>query len=178
MGAAAAALALDRNGLVEAHITLIEPIARRVYRTLPRTFSLEDLISAGRVGLVEAARRYRPESHGGAPFSAFARPRIHGAIIDSIRRAAFIEATRPGLADSPEPAELTITEAAFDRDALGSRVAAAIRGLPDRQRAVLLLHYEDGLRLRAIAAQYGVGKSRASQIHMSAIRALRRRLTS
>jgi RNA polymerase sigma factor for flagellar operon FliA len=175
---AAAAPAVDHNGLVEAHLSLVEPIARRLARTLPRSFALEDLIAAGRVGLVEAARRYSPAAHGGAPFSSFARPRIRGAILDSVRRAAFIEATRPGLADSPEPAAATITEAGVDRDFLGVRVAAAIRALPALQRRVLLMYYDDGLRLRAVGSAIGKGHSRASKLHMEAIRSLRRRLDS
>jgi RNA polymerase sigma factor (sigma-70 family) len=178
LGAAAAAVALDPKELAEAHLHLIAPIARRLARTLPRSFALEDLIGAGRVGLVDAARRYRPEKHGGAPFSAFARPRIRGAILDSVRRASFIEATRPALEDSPEPAELSLTEAWVDREALGFRVAAAIRALPELQRRVLLLHYDEGLRLRAIGGAIGKGRSRASKLHMEALRSLRRRLTS
>lgn len=127
---------------------------------------------------MEAARRYSPAEHGGAPFSAYARPRIRGAILDSVRRGAFREAHRASIEDSPEPAALTVTEAAVDRDALGMRVAAAIRTLPALQRRVLLMHYEDGLRLRAAGATVGVGKSRASQIHRAALRSLRRRLSS
>jgi RNA polymerase sigma factor (sigma-70 family) len=177
LGAAVAA-ALDRNGLVVAHLHLIEPIARRIWLTLPRAFLLEDLVGAGRLGLLEAARRYAPADHGGAPFSAYARPRIRGSILDSVRRGAFREAHRASIEDSAEPAALMLTEAAVDRDALGLRVAAALRALPDLQRRVLLLHYEDGLRLRAVGSAFGVGKSRASQIHMSALRALRRRLSS
>lgn len=147
-------------------------------RSLPRSFSLDDLIGAGRVGLVQAAATFRP---GRAPFSAYARPRIRGAILDSVKRAAFREAKRPFVADVAEPASHTfVSEAAagVDRAALELRIAAALRALPDVERAVVLLHYEDGLRMRAIGAQYGVGKSRASQIHRAAIRSLRRRLTS
>lgn len=162
------------NELVEAHLSLIEPIARRLWRTLPRTFSIEDLIGAGRIGLLEAARRYRPEDHGGTPFSAYARRRIRGAMLDSVRRGAFIEATRPALEDTAEPA----AEMDFDRDVLGLRVASAIRSLPERQQRVLLLHYEDGLLLAEIGSQFGVCRSRAWQIHRSAIRSLRRRLCS
>jgi RNA polymerase sigma factor for flagellar operon FliA len=177
---AAAAVALDHNGLVEAHVSLIEPIARRLASRLPRSFTLDDLIGAGRVGLVEAARAYRPELHGGAPFAAYARLRIRGAILDSVRRANYIEAKRPSLEDAPEPASHSFREAAaaVDRAALELRIAAALRSLPALERRVVLLHYEDGLRLRAIGARYGVGKSRASQIHRAAILALRRRLTA
>jgi RNA polymerase sigma factor for flagellar operon FliA len=175
---AAAAAAFDPNELAEAHLHLIEPIARRLAATLPASFALEDLIGAGRVGLVEAARRYRPQDHGGAPFSAWARVKIRGAMLDSIRRAAWLEAKRPALEDSREPAALTITEAAVDREFLGLRVAAAIKSLPELQRRVLLLYYDEGLRLRAIGQTIGKGRSRASKLHMEAIRSLRRRLSS
>lgn len=180
MGAAPAA-ALNRSELVEAHLHLIEPIARRLLRSVPRSIALEDLVGAGRLGLVEAARSYRPAEHGGAPFSAFARPRIRGAMIDSIKRAAYREAKRPSVEDTPEPVSDAFTReaaAGVDRAALELRIAAALRALPALQRRVVLAHYEDGLRMRAIGAEYGVGKSRASQIHRAAIRSLRRRLTS
>lgn len=174
MGAAAAA-ALDPNGLVEAHLDLIEPIARRLSKTLPRSFSLEDLISAGRLGLVEAARKYRPEAFGGAPFSAYARPRIRGAIINSARRAAWREAKRPSIEDSQEPVSHAFTEApaAVDRAELERRIAAALRSLPAVQRRVVLLHYDDGLRLCSIG---GLGKTSARNVHRAAILSLRRRL--
>lgn len=180
MGAAPAA-ALDRAELVEAHLFLIEPIARRLLRSIPRSFALEDLIGSGRLGLVEAAGSYRPELHGGAPFSAYARPRIRGAILDSVKRGAFREAKRPALEDGPEPACYAFTTGAaagVDRAELELRIGAALRALPALQRGVVLSHYEDGLRLRAIGAQFGVGKSRASQIHRAAILSLRRRLST
>lgn len=177
MGAAPAP-AIDRNELVEAHLSLIEPIARRLARTLPRTFALEDLIGAGRVGLLEAARRYSPADHGGAPFSAYARPRIRGAILDSVRRGAFIEATRVSASGGLDVPVTMLSEDGVDKDALGLRVASAIRMLPALQRSVLLRYYDDGLRLRAIGSEFGVGGSRASRIHMEAIRLLRRRLQS
>lgn len=150
-------------------------------RSVPRAIAREDLIGAGRLGLVEAARSYRPELHGGAPFSAFARPRIRGAILDSVKRAAYREAKRPSVADVAEPASYTFTAeaaAGVDRASLELRIAAAIRALPLMQRRVLLLYYDDGLRMRAIDAQVGVAKSSASRIHRAAILSLRRRLTS
>jgi RNA polymerase sigma factor for flagellar operon FliA len=65
-----------------------------------------------------------------------------------------------------------------DRGTLALRVAAAIKALPDRQRSVLLMHYEDGLKFRAMAKVLQVNHQRASAIHMQAIRSLRRRLGS
>jgi RNA polymerase sigma factor for flagellar operon FliA len=148
-------------------------------RSIPRSIALEDLIGAGRLGLVEAARNYRPEAFGGAPFSSYARPRIRGAIWDSVKRAPFREAKRPRIEDTPEPASYTFTmeaAAAVDRAELGFRMSAALRALPEIQRRVVLLYYEEGLRMRAIGSQFGVTKTGASKIHRAAIRLLRRRL--
>lgn len=48
--------------------------------------SQDDLISAGYLGLVEAATRYHVDS--GVPFHLYARQRIRGAVIDEIRRSS------------------------------------------------------------------------------------------
>ncbi|MCU1325724.1 MAG: polymerase sigma factor, FliA/WhiG family/RNA polymerase sigma factor, sigma-70 family, partial [Bryobacterales bacterium] len=75
-----------RNELVMSHLDLVESVARSVFAGLPPTFLLEDLIQTGRVALLDAATRYRPQQHGGAPFSAFARQVVRGAILNSTRR--------------------------------------------------------------------------------------------
>ena len=129
------------------------------------------------MGLVQAARRYAPDAHGGAPFAAYARRRIRGAILDSLRNGAWREANRPALRRT-DPSTQTVSEAEVDRGTLALRVAAAIKALPDRQRSVLLMHYEDGLKFRAMAKVLQVNHQRASAIHMQAIRSLRRRLGS
>lgn len=67
---------------VTAYLPLVERIARRLKgRVGPAP--LEDLVSFGTLGLLEAARRYDPKWE--TPFEAFARPRIRGAIIDGLR---------------------------------------------------------------------------------------------
>src|SRR5262249_35923924 len=75
----------SRNERVEAHLDLVPSIARG-YRCYGRAHGIEfeDLIAYGRRGLLDAASRF--DATNGAPFRAFARPRIHGAIIDGIRR--------------------------------------------------------------------------------------------
>lgn len=50
---------------------------------LPASVTWEELVSAGHVGLVEAADRFDAERTNN--FSAFARPRIRGAMLDSLR---------------------------------------------------------------------------------------------
>ena len=72
------------NELAEGHFSLVACIARDIYRTLPASVPLDDLIGAGNVGLVEAGRRFDPDN--GASFTTFARHRIRGAITDSLRQ--------------------------------------------------------------------------------------------
>jgi len=58
-------------------------IARKIHRRLPQHVSLEDLVQAGALGLIEAQKRFDPASQ--VPFGAYAQFRIRGAMLDSLR---------------------------------------------------------------------------------------------
>jgi RNA polymerase sigma factor for flagellar operon FliA len=60
------------------------------------------------------------------------------------------------------------------RDAL----RAEISKLPEREQAILILYYEDGLTLSEIGEALGVTESRISQIHTKAVLQLRSRLAA
>jgi RNA polymerase sigma factor (sigma-70 family) len=155
---------------------LVRPIAARLALQLPRRFELDDLISAGYLGLIAAADNFRPGEHGGAPFSAYARMRIRGFILDSVRRSAYVENTRCSLVDIAEPGAAVPMETRIDAARLAARVAAAVGTLPVRMRSAVTLHYDGELRLPAVGKALRVGKRQASKIHMTAIRRLRSRL--
>lgn len=53
-----------------------------------------------------------------------------------------------------------------------------IRGLPDRERTVLALYYDEGMTLAEIGSVLGVTESRISQIHTKAVLLLRTRLAA
>jgi RNA polymerase sigma factor for flagellar operon FliA len=72
-----------RDRLVLEYAPLVKTLARRLARRLPSTVDVDDLMSIGMVGLIEAAGRYRPTL--GVPFDAFARRRVHGAMLDALR---------------------------------------------------------------------------------------------
>jgi len=55
-------------------------------------------------------------------------------------------------------------------------LAEEISGLPERERMVLTLYYEEDLNLREIGAVIGVSESRVSQIHSQALIRLQARL--
>ncbi|MEH6560031.1 MAG: RNA polymerase sigma factor FliA [Marinobacter sp.] len=61
-------------------------------------------------------------------------------------------------------------------DAFRSSLAAAIEQLPEREKLVLSLYYQEELNLKEIGAVLGVSESRVSQIHSQAALRLRGRL--
>ncbi len=63
---------------------LVRRIALRTVRSLPRTLTVDDIISAGWVGMAEAMRR-RPPEMPEEQFEAYASYRIRGAILDYLR---------------------------------------------------------------------------------------------
>jgi RNA polymerase sigma factor for flagellar operon FliA len=73
-----------RNRLIREHTDVAKRIALRMARRCPDWIAREDLISAGMVGLIEAADRY--DSTRQEPFLSFAEHRIRGAILDELRR--------------------------------------------------------------------------------------------
>lgn len=56
-----------------------------IYPRVRSYIELDELVALGNAGLAEAAKRYDPSR--GAAFSTFAWYRVHGAIIDGLRRA-------------------------------------------------------------------------------------------
>ncbi len=74
---------LRRDELILNHLSLVTAIATRVHETLPVHVELDDLIHAGVMGLFDAATKYDTEKQ--VAFPAYAKHRIKGAILDSLR---------------------------------------------------------------------------------------------
>lgn len=72
------------NDLVVEHAALVKRIAHHMVSRLPASVQVEDLIQAGMIGLLEAARQY--DASQGASFQTYAGIRIRGAMLDEIRR--------------------------------------------------------------------------------------------
>ena len=65
----------------------------------------------------------------------------------------------------------------LERDQFKRGLAEAISGLPDRERLVMALYYDEELNLREIGAVLGVSESRVCQIHGQALLRLKARMT-
>ena len=65
----------------------------------------------------------------------------------------------------------------LQRDTFKKHLATAIDGLPDREKLVLALYYDEELNLKEIGEVIGVSESRVSQIHSQAAMRLRARLS-
>ncbi|HIG11490.1 MAG: FliA/WhiG family RNA polymerase sigma factor [bacterium] len=72
-----------RNELMERHLPLVRYIADRLLQTLPRSIELDDLVSAGLFGLMDAIRGFDPER--GIKFKTYCSTRIRGSILDQLR---------------------------------------------------------------------------------------------
>ena len=70
----------------ESALDLVEAIARRIGREVGASAELGELLSYGREGLLDAARRFDPSR--GVPFRGYASFRVRGAIIDGVRKSA------------------------------------------------------------------------------------------
>ena len=222
-----------RDELVMQNVALVKSLAQRLAQRLPSQVQVEDLVSAGVLGLIEAAGRYK--SSLGVPFQAFARRRIHGAMLDALRDLDWaprslrrlrrdvdsaVASERARLGREPEEREIasalgmtvaqyeraleqlrTLELAAareldaptadgtpllefcvdpgesavqtIERQELRSHLAQAIGQLPERERQILALYYEEELTLAEIGEVIGVCESRVCQLRGLAVSRLR-----
>jgi RNA polymerase sigma factor for flagellar operon FliA len=72
-----------RDHLVIRHLPLVRAIAVRVYENLPVHVDLDDLVHSGIMGLFDAASKYNDAKQ--VSFQSYAKHRIKGAILDSLR---------------------------------------------------------------------------------------------
>lgn len=72
-----------RNRLMETYLPVVKLNAERVHSKLPEEVELDDLISAGTFGLMDAIEGFQLER--GIKFETYCAPRIRGAILDELR---------------------------------------------------------------------------------------------
>lgn len=73
-----------RDQLILDHMPLVTAIAAHIQKSVPVHIELDDLIHAGVMGLFDAATKYRDDRE--VAFPTYAKHRIRGAILDSLRQ--------------------------------------------------------------------------------------------
>jgi RNA polymerase sigma factor for flagellar operon FliA len=76
-------IAQDRDLLLMEHLPTVRYIARRIHERLPQHVDLDDLVSAGVVGLIDAFSKF--DHNKRVQFKSYAQFRIRGSILDSLR---------------------------------------------------------------------------------------------
>ncbi|MGH7161868.1 MAG: FliA/WhiG family RNA polymerase sigma factor [Planctomycetota bacterium] len=72
-----------KNRLIETYLPLVRNVAERMLMTLPASVEVDDLISMGTFGLLEAIDRF--DINRGVLFKTYCVNRIRGAILDELR---------------------------------------------------------------------------------------------
>ena len=73
-----------RDELMLDHMPLVTAIAAHIQKSIPVHVELDDLVHAGIMGLFDAATKYRDDKE--VAFPTYAKHRIRGAILDSLRQ--------------------------------------------------------------------------------------------
>jgi RNA polymerase sigma factor for flagellar operon FliA len=73
----------EQERLLLEHLPIVRFLARRIHERLPQHVDIEDLVSAGVVGLMDAFSKFDPQKK--VQFRSYAQFRIRGAILDSLR---------------------------------------------------------------------------------------------
>jgi RNA polymerase sigma factor FliA len=180
-----------RDERIKAHLELVKSMAGDIRaRPLGRGMEVDDLIAYGAIGLVEAATRFEER---GVPFSAFARLRIYGAIVDGIRAQHWfgrradrrlridrvghdwqvaLAAGHHAQNDVRRNGRPMVCPPAEMEDVAG-QVAVALRSLPALERRVVELHHYEEKTITQAAKELRIGRPRASRLHARALVTLR-----
>lgn len=159
--------------LARSHMGLVHHVARQRFNRRSSLLSYDELASAGSVGLLAAARRFDPSR--GAAFSAFAVPRIQGAIVDELRQALASETMRTAedidsfpLSDGAPTSLERLLNAEH-----ATRVRTAVNKLPSHERSIIIRSFWHNERQCDIATSLGLTPGRVSQIRSAALDTLR-----
>jgi RNA polymerase sigma factor for flagellar operon FliA len=115
-----------RNRLVERYLPLVKYNAERIWARLPDGVELDDLISAGVFGLMDAIDAFDLER--GVKFETYCVPRIRGAMLDELRTMDWVPRLVRSKASKMEEARKSL-EAELGRPPRGEELAKRL-GVP------------------------------------------------
>lgn len=82
-GGGGSVMTAEQERVLLEHLPVVRFLARRIHDRLPQHVDIEDLVSAGVVGLMDAFAKFDPDKK--VQFRSYAQFRIRGAILDSLR---------------------------------------------------------------------------------------------
>ena len=133
----------SEDELVRTHLPLVHYAVAELTGRVPRHVGRDDLVSAGMVGLAQAARSFDPDR--GIPFGRFAGTRIRGALLDELRSRDWasrsVRAKARAVAGATERLSARLGRTPTGEEvahALGMDVAAVEAIAGDVHRAVVL----------------------------------------
>jgi RNA polymerase sigma factor for flagellar operon FliA len=116
----------ERERLIIEHLPQVRLIARKIHERLPESVSLDDILSAGVVGLIHAIDHFDPAQN--VKLRTYAEYRIRGAILDSLRASDWAPRMKRKLARTLE-AGVARAEQRLGRVPEESEIAAEL-GMP------------------------------------------------
>src|SRR5579875_2386587 len=126
-----------RDHLVLHHLPLVTAIAAHIQKSVPVHLELDDLIHAGVMGLFDAATKYRTDRK--VAFPTYAKHRIRGAILDSLRQMDWASRDLRKRQKQMEAVTRELT-AKLQRDPTYAEVATAM-GLDSRRWQMLMVDF-------------------------------------
>ncbi len=115
-----------RNRLMERYLSLVRYNAERVWAKLPEGVDLNDLMSAGVFGLMDAIEAF--DMDRGVKFETYCVPRIRGAMLDELRTMDWVPRLVRSKASKVEAAR-KVVEARVGRPPMEAEIAEQM-GLP------------------------------------------------
>ncbi len=136
-------MSTDADALIESHLGLAHSLAQQVWRNAPHALEFDELRAIANLGLVCAAQRWAPycEENQFDPqrlefFRPFVVRRVHGALIDAIRRGDWatrsLRARAKALQEAGQDKGLADVELAQRAGLSVAEVRATIRGMAQR----------------------------------------------
>lgn len=172
----------DRDEFIIKHLGIVQAIAFSIQRRYSIPLSmLSDMVEDGRVGLVEAARRYVPRE--GGSFAAYANAYIKGTIMQGLKHGGLLLESRmkkdlpidkisfPAAWDSVKEIQSRLETTEEHREAQDepdeqvlfqqqlSQALKHIDKLTQKEAAVVTARFKDHKSLRQIARDFGINRS-------------------
>lgn len=184
--------------MLKAYMPLVHQVVAPIARRVPANVERDDLLAAGRFGLVDSLRRNGGDS--GITFEWYARMRIRGAVLDELRAQDCLSRRARDAVnaanDASDAENESVTWVGFDELSAAEELeylacfrlgpegfyeakeimcnlVTALDKLSERERTVVAMHYWEAATFKKIAETLKISETRAFQLHARALERLR-----